>query len=170
MTRLQLDLPAHTLFETTLTVQIGDINYGQHLSNDAVLRLCHEARLRFLHSLNYSEMNIEGCGLIMADAAIQFKQQAFYGDVLNFRLGIGALSSSGFALMYHIVRVADEIEIARIKTGMVFFDYAQQRVAKIPPPLLKAPKNVSTISHVISHFYTSTAALTQRINRTRSYI
>lgn len=48
MARITLPLPENILFRTRLTVQIGDINYGNHLANDAVLRLCHEARIRWL--------------------------------------------------------------------------------------------------------------------------
>mgnify|MGYP001738128583 FL=1 len=29
------------LFQTTLRMQVGDVHYGGHLANDAVLRLCH---------------------------------------------------------------------------------------------------------------------------------
>jgi hypothetical protein len=45
-----------------------DINYGGHLGNDAVLSLVHEARVRFLKQQGYTENNIEGAGIIMADA------------------------------------------------------------------------------------------------------
>ena len=70
MSRVQIKLPETFVFHTDIAVQIGDINYGNHLANDAVLRLCHEARLRFLHALGFSEMDVAGVGLIMADAAI----------------------------------------------------------------------------------------------------
>ena len=43
------------LFQTTLRVQVGDVNYGGHLANDAVLRLCHEVRMRWLAGLGWSE-------------------------------------------------------------------------------------------------------------------
>ena len=42
------------LFQTTLRVQVGDVNYGGHLANDAVLRLCHEVRMRWLAGLGWS--------------------------------------------------------------------------------------------------------------------
>ena len=86
MSRVKIELPNAWHYQTQITVQIGDINYGNHLSNDAYLRLAHEARLRFLKHFNYSEMDIESAGLIMADAAIQFKNQAFHSDVLNISL------------------------------------------------------------------------------------
>ena len=53
MSRVQIKLPETFVFHTDIAVQIGDINYGNHLANDAMLRLCHEARLRFLRRLGF---------------------------------------------------------------------------------------------------------------------
>ena len=130
MSRVKIELPNAWHYQTQITVQIGDINYGNHLSNDAYLRLAHEARLRFLKHFNYSEMDIEGAGLIMADAAIQFKNQAFHGDVLNISIAVTDIGRAGFTLIYLFERVSDGLQIGRIKNGMVFYDYQQQCVAK----------------------------------------
>ena len=46
--RIQINLPEHFCFSTRITVEVGHLNYGNHLANDAVLRIAHEARLRFL--------------------------------------------------------------------------------------------------------------------------
>ncbi|MDO5686542.1 MAG: thioesterase family protein [Neisseria sp.] len=132
MERVQITLPSAFAFSTQITVQIGDINYGQHLSNDAVLRLCHEARLRFLQAHAYHEMDVEGRGLIIADAAIKFMSQAFHGDVLTFNVAVGNIGRAGFALFTQIVNASKKIEIARVKNGMVFFDYTQQTTAETP--------------------------------------
>jgi hypothetical protein len=45
MPRLKLELPAGFPFRTTLTVRVTDLNYGNHLGNDALLGLLHEARV-----------------------------------------------------------------------------------------------------------------------------
>ena len=132
MSRIKIDLPQEWHFQTSITVQIGDINYGNHLSNDAYLRLAHEARLRFLKHHGYTEMNIDGAGLIMADAAIQFKNQAFHGDELNIRVAVTDIGRAGFTLIYLFERVSDGLQIGRIKNGMVFYDYQQQCVANTP--------------------------------------
>ena len=132
MSRVKIELPHAWHYQTQITVQIGDINYGNHLSNDAFLRLAHEARLRFLKHHHYTEMNIDGAGLIMADAAIQFKNQAFHGDELNIRVAVTDIGRSGFTLIYLFERPSDAQQIARIKNGMVFYDYQQQCVANTP--------------------------------------
>ena len=132
MSRVKIDLPNAWHYQTQITVQIGDINYGNHLSNDAFLRLAHEARLRFLKHFGYSEMDIAGVGLIMADAAIQFKNQAFHGDVLNISIAVTDIGRAGFTLIYLFERTSDGQQIGRIKNGMVFYDYQQQCVPNTP--------------------------------------
>ena len=100
MQRVRLSLPEKFIFSTEITVQISDINYGQHLANDALLRLAHEARIRFLASMDYSELNVAGAGLIMADTQIQYLRQAFYGQTLRISLAVTECSRTGFTLFY----------------------------------------------------------------------
>ena len=102
------------------------------MSNDAVLRLCHEVRLRFLQKYHFSEMDIGGCGLIMADASIQYINQAFYGDELNCSVAVTEISKMGFQLMTQMLRISDQKEIARIQNNMIFFDYQKQRIVETP--------------------------------------
>ena len=133
MPRLKLNFPEKYCFECELPVMIGDINYGNHLGNDAVLRLIHEARLRFLKSRGFSEISVgEGVGLIMVDAQIQFKTQAFHGDSLLIRLAVEDWNSLGFELSSLLLRISDQKEIARTKTGFVCFDYQKGRIAPVP--------------------------------------
>ena len=137
MEKVHITLPERWIFETILSVRIGDINYGNHLANDAVLRLTHEVRLQFLAAHHYSEMNVENTGLIMANAVIQFVQQAFYGDELCCRVGFGCIGKSSFDLITQMIRMTDNREIARIKTGMVCFDYQHQKIHAIPQAFLR---------------------------------
>ena len=62
----------------------------------------HEARVRFLHSLGYTELNLEGVGLIMADAALVFKNEIYYGDELLISIQPVEFSRVGFELIYKI--------------------------------------------------------------------
>ena len=133
MSRLKLSFPEKTCFECELPVMIGDVNYGNHLGNDAVLRLVHEARLRFLKSRGFSEIQAgDGLGLIMVDAQIQFKSQAFHGDSLLIRLAVDEWTSLGFEISTLLLRILDQKEIARVKNGFVCFDYQKNRIAPVP--------------------------------------
>lgn len=132
MTRVQIDLPETFPFSTDLEITIGMINYGGHLGNDSILTLAHEARIRFLKNLGYTELDVEGLGLIMADAAIQYRAEAFHGQVARIEIAIAEPSRLGFDLVYRLTDRDSQKEIARIKTGMVFFDYMARKVARTP--------------------------------------
>jgi len=137
MARVQIELPPSWLYRLRLTVRVTDVNYGGHLGNDRVLGLVHEARVRWLASCGLSEKDVGGPGLIMADAALAFRGEAFLGDELEAELGAADVRRSGFDLVYRLTRVADGAEIALAKTGMVCFDYAERKVSRIPAGLAR---------------------------------
>lgn len=132
MPRVRLQLPDDFSFSTELTVRIGEINYGQHLGNDALLTLVQEARLRFLAEYGFSEMNAGGAGLIMADAVVVYRSQARHGDQLRVDVAVTDVTRTGFDMVYRIVQAGDDREVARAKTGLVFFDYESERVTGVP--------------------------------------
>ena len=132
MARIRMTFPPTFQFETVLDVRISDINYGQHLGNDAVLALAHEARLRYLAANGFSEKDVGGAGLIMLDAAIVYRAQARWGDRLLIQIAIGEIGACDFDLYYRLARQDDGAEIAVVKTTLAFFDYCSSRVARTP--------------------------------------
>ena len=123
------------LFSTEIAVQVGDLNYGNHLANDAVLRLAHEVRLRWLARGGYNELDAGGSGLIMTEAAVRYQAQAFYGDRLDCTLAAGDIGKAGFSLIYAFTRQSDQKTIARVHSKMVCFDYARQRPVRLSEKL-----------------------------------
>ena len=138
MARIELNLPDDFSFSTDVRVRISDINYGNHLGNDALLALVHEARLQFLQSRGFSELEIDGCGLILADAVIVYKSQGFHGDLLTILAAVGDFTKYGCDFFYKVIRKNGGKEVARAKTGVVFFDYNRQKVAPVPAAFLDA--------------------------------
>jgi len=138
MARIKIDLPPGFSFETEIPVRITDLNYGKHVGNDTVLSIIHEARVRYLASLGYTEMNLEGVGLIMADTAIEFKKEIFYPSTLRVAVTAGDFSRVGFDLYYEIRIVEGEKTTVAVaaKTGMVCFDYEKRKVAAVPTAAL----------------------------------
>jgi acyl-CoA thioester hydrolase len=134
MQRVKLTLPEPFTFCTEIPVRITDINYGGHLGNDSVLSIIHEARMRYLATMNYKELTIEGVSLIMSDAAIEFKNEAFYGDVISVYVKIADVSKVSFNIFYKLVKRSDgnEVLIANAKTGMVAFNYDTRKVMALP--------------------------------------
>jgi acyl-CoA thioester hydrolase len=134
MSRVKIILPDNFHFYCFIPVRITDINYGNHLGNDAVLSFIHEARVQFLKSHALEELKFEGAGLIMSDAAIEFKNEAFYGDHLKIYVAASNASRIGFDIFYKIVVETKEVEknIAYAKTGMICYDYNQKKVVPLP--------------------------------------
>ena len=120
------------MFSTDIPLRISDINYGGHLGNDAVLAIVHEARLRALKEKGFSELDAGGTGLIMADAALVYKSEAFHGETLAVAVAVADLGNFGFDFVYRLRDKATGRDVALAKTGMVFFDYARKRIVKTP--------------------------------------
>lgn len=134
MPRIKIDFPATLPFKTNIPVRITDLNYGGHLGNDTILTIVHEARVQYLRQWGYTELNVAGVGLIMSDAAIEFKGEAFYGDILEISIGAGELTRIGFELFYLIEteREGKRLPIAKVKTAMSCFDYQARKIVSVP--------------------------------------
>jgi acyl-CoA thioesterase FadM len=132
MGRVKLALPEQFIFTTEISVRISDVNYGGHLGNDSVLSIIHETRVRFLAAHNYSELNVCGAGLIQSDAVIVYKTEAFYGDIITVDLALGDFSATGCDFIYRLTREADNKELVRAKTGIVFYDYEKKKLLRVP--------------------------------------
>jgi acyl-CoA thioesterase FadM len=135
MPRLQLT-PRHAYpFSTGLAVRVTDLNYGGHLGNDRILALLQEARVAFLAVHGWSEIDCAGSALIMTDAAVQYRGEAFAGDQLDIEVAMGEAARTGFRFFYRITRHGDDALIAVAETGMASFDYERRRVVALPEPL-----------------------------------
>lgn len=135
MARIKLDFNNKVLFSTTINVRITDLNYGNHLANDKLLSILHEARIQFLNYFGYSEMDFAGVSIIMGDVAIEYKNQAYYNDQLLIEVGVSDFSRVSFDINYKIS--TQEKLIAKAKTGIVTFDYHQNKVTEVPQEIIE---------------------------------
>ena len=138
MPRIKIELPEKFSFSITIPIRITDINYGGHVGNDTVLSLIHEARVQFLKQYGYEELKFGGVGLIMSDAAIEFKNEVFYGDVINASVAIENFSKVAFDIFYKLEK---EIEgkqqlVATAKTGMVCYNYELKKIVAVPEEVI----------------------------------
>lgn len=128
MARVKIELPETFSFSCKIPVRIGDVNYGGHVGNDAILSIMQNARLMYFKSLGYSEMDLGGTSSIMADVAVSYKGEAFYEDVLEVLVQAREFHKYGFDLIYKIVN-QDQKDIAHGKTGIICFDYNAKKIA-----------------------------------------
>lgn len=135
MPRVKVSLPESFGFAVEIPVRITDLNYGAHLGNDALLSILHEARVQFLASLGMAEFDgASQQGFIMVDVAIEYKGEAFHGDMLHIGLAANDQNKYGFDIVYHVKNQGGK-EIARAKTGLLCFDYHTRKLRALPPEL-----------------------------------
>lgn len=142
MHRIKLVVPEKVIATIEVPVRISDINYGNHVGNDAFVSIIHEARMQWLKEKGYTELDIENVGLIMSDLAVEFKNESLYGDRVTVSIIPGEISRVGFELYYRLTttRHDKQILLANARTGMVCYDYTAKRPVSIPVQLLNILK------------------------------
>jgi acyl-CoA thioester hydrolase len=139
MARIKIEMPSVKLAEIKVPVRITDVNYGNHVGNDAFVSIIHEARLQWLKQKGYSELNFGGSGLIMGDLFAEFKSESFYGDIISVSLFAGEISRVSFELYYQLITERNGVNIllANCKTTMICFDYAIKKPASLSEEVKK---------------------------------
>ena len=134
MDRVKINMPKEFGFTTSLPIRISDVNYGGHVGNDSFLALIQEARLHFFKQFDYTEIDFEGCSTIMVDAAIEFKGELFYGDVVDISVAANNFTKLGFDLFYLLEKEVNnkKILIGKAKTGILCFDYTLRKLTSVP--------------------------------------
>lgn len=138
MNQWKLTFHEPAVFTCELDIRVTDINYGNHLGNDRIVGLMHEARMQFFRAFEYSELNIEGVGLILRDLSVVLKKEMFYGDRLTVELAVPEWSSTGFRIEYRFSRVDNEHRVitALAHTTLVCYDYEKRKPVRVPDSLL----------------------------------
>jgi acyl-CoA thioesterase FadM len=119
------------IYETT--IEVTDLNYGNHMGNDALVGIIHRARVHVLHRLGVSENNLGdgGTGILLTDLVVNYKGEGFLFDELVVESSIGELRPKGFRL-FHRIATAQNRLIALAETGIVAFNYHTRKVVPIP--------------------------------------
>jgi acyl-CoA thioester hydrolase len=139
MPRIKIQLPEKFSFETQIPIRITDLNYGNHVGNDTILSILHEARVQYFKKFGFTELDFAGAGLIMSDVAIEFKNEIFYGEKIIASVTAGEFSKVAFEVFYKLEKEAPQqtrIVVAAAKTGMVCYDYSRKKIVPIPAEAL----------------------------------
>jgi acyl-CoA thioester hydrolase len=131
MARIKLEIPNDIIFTCKIDIRIYDINYGNHLGHDRLISILHDARTQLLTKMGFTELNIDGVGIIVSDLAVQYLNEAKLGDQLFISISIDEIKRKSFELYYRVLNKKN-LEIAKAKTGIVCFDYENNRSISIP--------------------------------------
>lgn len=147
MPRTKLSEQPHYFFKYHTSLKIRDINYGNHLSNDAVVGLIHEARIDMFKKIGCTELELgDGkTGILIADLVVNYKKQGYLGDEIIIHLDIDEIGKKGFRIFYKIERSDDLIVLA--ENGIVVYDYQAEKIATVPKEFIEALAQLKQDNH-----------------------
>ena len=135
MSRVKIAFPNQDpIYNYPIKIRVTDINYGNHLANDALVGFLHEARVAFLQSEGYTEFNLEGVSLIQGDLMVKYQSEAFLADVIDCEIYQDNFGKRSFDMLYKLKCTRENIvvPIAEAKVGLVCFDYEARKTVDIP--------------------------------------
>jgi acyl-CoA thioester hydrolase len=132
MARIEITIPETYAFTTELDIRIQDINVANHVGHDTFISLLQKARVRFLQHFGYTEADIEGRAILVSDLAVVYKAQARHQDRLRCEIAAGEFNKYGCDIFYRVTRARDHTLILQAKTGIVFFNYHENKVTRMP--------------------------------------
>ena len=122
-------------FSIPITVRVNDLNYGNHVSHQNFFTYFQECRVAYLQQFGYTELEIEGYGMIMSEAGCRYKQSLFLNDAIQVGCKVTELKSKRFTMAYQINR-SDEV-CAQGFTVNLCYDYQAKKVARLPEEFVR---------------------------------
>ena len=117
-------------FSIPLTVRVNDLNYGNHVGYQNFFSYFQEVRMAYLGQFGYSEMDIEGHGMIISEANCKYKQELFLNDRIRISCRIEEMKSKLFIMQYQIAK--DGAACAEGFTKNLCYDYSSSKVVRLP--------------------------------------
>ncbi len=122
-------------FHRNLTVRVNDLNYGNHVGHQTFFSYFQEARVAYLNQFGFSELDMGGCGMIMAEAGCKYKRALFLNDRIRVACAVVELKSKRFTMAYQIER--DNIVCAEGFSVNLAFDNQTDRVVRLPEAFIR---------------------------------
>ena len=130
-------------FILPLTIRVADLNYANHVGYQNYLAYFQEARLAYLDNLGYSELDIDGYGIMIAEVTCRYRQELFLKDSVQVGCRVAALRSKSFRMDYEIRREGSLC--AEGHTDCLCVDPHLKKVARLPDRFTAAVKQLEGI-------------------------
>jgi len=142
MPRVTLNEQSRYEFQYETTIKTTELNYANHLGNDALVGMLQDARVQLFKTLGFRELDLgDGkTGIIIGDLVVNFKSEGFLFDNIKIECHIDEISTKSFRIFYRIRKVPENNLIALAETGLVAFDYTQRQVSELPLEFVKSLK------------------------------
>ncbi|MEY3459252.1 MAG: Long-chain acyl-CoA thioesterase FadM [Planctomycetota bacterium] len=127
----------HTV--TRLPVQWGDQDAFGHVNNVVYFRWLESARIDLLQACPSSvSMTTAGLGPILASIQCDYRRQLRFPDTVWIGSRVARVGRSSVDLEHAILSESQGLVAAQGRCVIVVFDYANQRVSRIPDDLRSA--------------------------------
>lgn len=123
-------------FSFPITVRISDINYGNHVGYQHFFSYFQDARIAYLHQFGFSERDIAGYGMLVAEATCQYKRELFHGDHIIVQCRVSLIRKKSFIMTYQIEK--EGLLCATGSTTNMCFDSKNKKVIQLPEAFITA--------------------------------
>ncbi|MBW1616366.1 MAG: acyl-CoA thioesterase [Deltaproteobacteria bacterium] len=135
-------------FSIAATVRINDINYGNHVGYQNHFLFFQEVRIAYLKQFGYTELDIEGFGLMASSAECRYKLQMYHGDILEVKCAVTKLANMYFIMEYSIEK--DGEICAEGSTKNLCYDYSKDEFVGLPDAFVKNVKKFEGVRLILN--------------------
>lgn len=132
MARLEIHMPDKYLFSHEMVIRKTDISKDLHVSFATIMDLVFEGHLRFFKYLGYDIQDVDGLGLIFADASVVYRGELLADDHVKIEVSANQFFDKGCDLFFHLTKNSGRELVADVKIRMLFFNYSVRKVAQVP--------------------------------------
>jgi acyl-CoA thioester hydrolase len=123
-------------FGIPLTVRSDDLNFAQHVAHQNYFIYFQEARIAYLGQFGFSELDICGCAMLIAEASCRYRKELFFGDRLLASCRVVRLNPKTFLMAYSLAR--DGVLCAEGSTTNLVVEPRQKKVVPLPDGFVAA--------------------------------
>jgi acyl-CoA thioester hydrolase len=127
--------PARNQFHSTVRVRFAETDANGHMSHVSPVLYMEQARCEYLGALGVfsrEEMERTKKTFVLATQTVDYKNQAYYDQVLDIYIGVSRLGTSSMENEYHIINRATGTLIAICRSTVVYFDVEMQKSTQLP--------------------------------------
>lgn len=118
-------------FKIDIPIRIYDINYGGHLGHSELIKITHEARVKFFSKFSLKESDIDGAGIIVRALVVNYLGEAFFEDLLHISIFINKIGKTSCDFFYEITKNTGQ-PVATVIETVLFMNYVTRRIQRVP--------------------------------------
>lgn len=122
-------------FNIDIPIRISDINYGGHLGHAELIKITHQARLKFFSKYSLLESDLDGAGIIVKNLLINYKGEGFFDDILHISITMDNITKISCEFLYEITK-NENLPVASVTETVLFMNYNSRRVVRVPQVIL----------------------------------